>query len=276
MEKPTIQHTLPSGIWGFFALSFIFSWIVWGAMLALPLPDDLMFPLLILGAFGPTVAAIYLVYRYGNAAAKKDFWSRVISVKRIGWLWYPAILLIFPAIYLLGYFIYTFFGGEQPPVASLFSGLDSASAILMFTFVMLVAGPVSEELGWRGYVLDPLQQKYGKDLGSFILGMFWILWHLPLFFIEGTSQHAKGFGFQFWSWSFQLITLSFIFTWVYNHTNRSILGAILLHLMANLAYPTNLEPTGELVFTAVRALIVLVIVLAWRQKESVKEELVMV
>ncbi len=273
MNKPTIQQTGLSGTWGFFILSFIFSWLVWGAMLAFPLPGNLMLPLLILGAFGPTFAAIYLVQRYGNSAAKHDFWSRVFSVKRVPILWWLVILLIMPAIYFLGYYIYSFFGGVQPPVASLFSGLDSASAILLFAFVMLMAGPVSEELGWRGYVLDPLQQKYGAIAGSFILGVFWILWHLPLFFIEGTSQHAKGFGYQFWSWSFQLIALSFIFTWVYNNTNRSILGAIILHLLANMAYPTNLEPTGELIFTLIRLAIVVSIVLAWKRRVNVKEEL---
>ncbi|MEJ8804185.1 type II CAAX endopeptidase family protein [Pontibacter sp. H249] len=276
MEKPLIQHTALSSIWGFFTLSFALSWVVWGAMLALPLPGYLLLPLLILGAFGPTFAAIYLVHRYGNPAAKQDFWNRVISFKRITWGWYLVILFFFPAIYLLGYFIYSYFGGTQPPVASLFSGLDSFSAVLLFAFVMVMAGPVSEELGWRGYVLDPLQQKYGAIGGSIVLGIFWILWHLPLFFIEGTSQHAKGFGYQFWSWSFQLIMLSFVFTWVYNNTNRSILGAILLHLMANLAYPANLEPTGELIFTAIRVLIVLTIVLAWKRKAGIRENLVVV
>ncbi|WP_299704122.1 type II CAAX endopeptidase family protein [uncultured Pontibacter sp.] len=265
-----------AGIWGFFALSFIFSWLVWGTILALPIPDDLLLPIIILGAFGPSFAAIYLVHRYGHAAEKRDFWSRVFSFKRIGWLWYLVILLIFPAIYFLGYFIYSFFGGVQPPIAGLFSGLDTPSAILTFALIMLFAGPVSEELGWRGYVLDPLQEKYGAIKGSLILGLFWIGWHLPLFFIEGTSQHAKGFGIPFWSWSFQLIMLSFVFTWVYNHTNRSILGAILLHLMANMAYPTNLDPTGEAIFTVLRLLIVLAIVYAWKRKGVVRDELVMV
>ncbi|MBC5993220.1 type II CAAX endopeptidase family protein [Pontibacter cellulosilyticus] len=273
MGKASLQYTELASIWGFFGLSFLFSWAVWGAMLALSLPADLMLPLLILGAFGPTFAAVYLMHRYGNAANIRDFWTRVISFKKIGWEWYLVILSIFPAIYLLGYYIYSYFGGEQPPVASLFSGLDSFSAILLFAFVMIFAGPVSEELGWRGYVLDPLQQKYGSAGGSLILGIFWILWHLPLFFIEGTSQHAKGFGYQFWSWSFQLIMLSFVFTWIYNNTNRSILGAILLHLMANLAYPTNLEPTGELIFTAIRVLVVLAIVWAWKQKSVIRQDL---
>ncbi|MDX5420851.1 MAG: hypothetical protein LPK14_01240, partial [Hymenobacteraceae bacterium] len=96
MGKPIIHQTSMSGIWGFFALSFIFSWLVWGTMLALPLPGNLMLPLLILGAFGPTFAAIYLVHRFGNTAAKQDFWSRVFSTKRIGLIWWLLILLIFP------------------------------------------------------------------------------------------------------------------------------------------------------------------------------------
>lgn len=268
-SKPAV-----ASIWGFFALSFAFSWLVWGAILALPLPDDLLLPCIILGAFGPSFAAIYLVQRYGQAAEKRDFWSRVFSFSRIGWAWYLVILLIFPAIYFLGYYIYSFFGGTQPPVASLFSGLDSPSSILIFALIMLFAGPVSEELGWRGYVLDPLQEKYGAMVGSLILGLFWIAWHLPLFFIEGTSQHAKGFGFQFWSWSFQLIMLSFVFTWVYNHTHRSILGAILLHLMANIAYPTNLDLTGEVIFTLLRLIIVLGIVVAWKREKPISLTLV--
>ena len=137
----------------------------------------------------------------------------------------------------------------------------------MFAFVMIMAGPVSEEFGWRGYVLDPLQGKYGRIVGNLILGFFWILWHLPLFFIDGTSQYAKGFGYQFWSWSFQLIALCFIFSWVYNNTNRSILGAIILHLLANMAYPTNLEPTGEMIFTLLRLFIIATIVLSWKRKD---------
>ncbi|WP_439881607.1 CPBP family glutamic-type intramembrane protease [Pontibacter sp. MBLB2868] len=272
-----MEHVKPqsklAGIAGFFTLSFAFSWLVWGAVLAFPFPDELLLPLIIFGAFGPTFAAIFLVQRYYSSEAKHEFWNRVISVRRIGWAWYLVIFLIFPAIYLLGYYIYSFFGGVQPPVESLFSGLETPADFLVFALIMLLGGPVAEELGWRGYVLDPLQKKYGSVMGSVVLGIIWILWHLPLFFIEGTSQNAKGFGVQFWSWSFQLIAISIIFTWVYNNTNRSILAAILLHLMANMSYPTDLEPMGELIFTAVRIVVILAIVLAWKRKVTPQSEL---
>ncbi|WP_276498074.1 hypothetical protein [Pontibacter litorisediminis] len=51
-------------------------------------------------------------------------------------------------------------------------------------------------------------------------------------------------------------------------------NAIVLHLLANTASPTNLAPTGALIFTIVRALVVLTVVLAWKRKGSIKERLV--
>ncbi|PRY13153.1 hypothetical protein CLV24_10667 [Pontibacter ummariensis] len=274
MRDSYLKQREPSKPWTFFALSFAFSWVVWGAVLAVPMPESLLLPVIILGAFGPTFAAVFLVQASSDKETRGDFWNRVLSLKRIGWRWYLFIFLFFPAIYLLGYYVYSFFGGSQPPVESLFSGLETPADALIFALIMILGGPVAEELGWRGYVLDPLQEKWGALKGSAILGFFWICWHLPLFFIEGTSQHAKGFGFQFWSWSFQLVFLSIVFTWVYNNTNRSILAAVLLHLMANMAYPVNLEPVGEAIFTVIRLLIVLAIAFAWRQKPSVKKQLI--
>lgn len=257
----------------FFTLTFIFSWLVWGAIILFNPSDDLILPLIFLGAFGPTFVAIYLVQRHGSSAEKRDFWKRVISFRRIGWKWYFFIFLIFPAILFLGYPVYSLLGGEVPKADTFTGGVETPADFIFLLVIMLLGGPLAEELGWRGYALDPLQQKWGPVKASILLGIIWVAWHLPLFFIEGTSQHAKGFGVAFWSWSFQIIAISIIFTWVYNNTKRSILSAVLLHLMANIAYPTNLDPTGEAVFTGVRLLVVLAIVVPWLQKPSSEKQL---
>lgn len=44
-------------------------------------------------------------------------------------------------------------------------------------------GPLSEELGWRGCALDALQTKWGALASSLVVGFFWSVWHVPLFFI---------------------------------------------------------------------------------------------
>lgn len=151
----------------------------------------------------------------------------------------------------------------MPDFSTYFSGLDNLESVAFFLIFMLLGGPLAEELGWRGYILDPLQEKWGKFRGSMILGFVWLVWHLPLFFIEGTSQYQKGFGISFWSWALQIMVLSVIFTWMYNHTHRSILAAVLLHFMANFAYPLNLDVQGEIIFTGVRMIVISPILISW-------------
>lgn len=58
--------------------------------------------------------------------------------------------------------------------------------------VLGLAGPLSEEFGWRGYVQPSLRQYYGRVAVTVVLGAAWGLWHVPLFFREGTGQYDKG------------------------------------------------------------------------------------
>ena len=53
---------------------------------------------------------------------------------------------------------------------------------------MIFFGGGQEELGWRGYILDPLEERLGPWLGNLVLAVVWAVWHVPLFFIPGTSQ----------------------------------------------------------------------------------------
>jgi len=255
----------------FLLLTFLFSWVVWGTMIIFPPADALFIPLLILGAFGPSIVALILVFREGGLPSLKEFANRVWDFKRISWKWYLFIFLFFPAVLVVGYTVIYLIDGEVPDPNTYIGGISTTSDFLFFLIFMILAGPLSEELGWRGYILEPLQEKLGKLRASLIIGFYWALWHLPLFFIVGTSQSQKGFGIAFWSWVVQLFFLSIIFTGVYNATRKSILAAILLHLMANFAYPLNLDTTGEIIFTIVRFAIIIPIVVVWSKNISKQE-----
>lgn len=266
--KAAVNHKHPRV---FLGATFIFSWFVWGMMIIFPPAEKFFIPLLFLGAFGPSIVALFLVFQEGGIQSLLEFAIRVFDIRKISWQWYLFIFLFFPIVLVIGYVLIFLLGGEIPDLNTYFEGIKSSSDFFYLVIFMLLGGPLAEELGWRGYILEPLQEKWGKLKSSLIIGFFWILWHLPLFFIEGSSQSQKGFGIAFWSWVLQLLFLSIIFTWVYNLTQRSILAAILLHLMANFAYPLQLEPTGEIVFTIVRFAILIPIIMTWQGKNYKQE-----
>ena len=98
---------------------------------------------------------------------------------------------------------------------------------IMFLLPLLILGPLSEELGWRGYALDRLQTRWNSLVSSLIVGSLWALWHLPLFHIPGTAQNLYDLTFP--GFFVGLLALSVLYTWVFNNTSSSIWSAVFFH-----------------------------------------------
>lgn len=215
----------------YLTLTFGFSWTFW--LFSINSPFYKLF--IVIGAFGPSIGAILTIGFTRNKIIKKSFFQRCYSFKLISFKWLTFIILIFPVIMFLSLLISKFLGLENN--YSLSDNFTGLVAFLIFIIIIFIAGPLSEELGWRGFLLDYLTSRFNLSNASIILGIIWILWHLPLFYLKGTSQYSLGLGtIYFWLWSIQVIMLSIIFTTVYYATNRSILSAILLHFMSNFTY----------------------------------------
>jgi membrane protease YdiL (CAAX protease family) len=218
-----------------------------------------------LGGFGPSVAAIILIYRSQGRERRRSFWNRVLSFKRISAGWYLFIVLIFPLLFGLSFLIDQALGYPQPAFPTLGAIKENPISLLGLVILGIITGPISEELGWRGFALDRFQPRCGPGMATLIIGLFWGLWHLPLFFIQGTTQYRWGFGsLRFWLFLLASFPLSAIFTWVANHNNRSILSAILLHFTynftLNLIYPFPARifvyETGMLFVTAIGMMLI--------------------
>jgi membrane protease YdiL (CAAX protease family) len=199
----------------------------------------------ILGGFGPSVAGIIMIYRNQKKEKRRDFWKRVIDFKRISVGWYLFIILLYPTLFGLSILIDRLIGNPIPKFEVL--GQIAANPILVVGMLVtgIITGPLSEELGWRGYALDQLQARWSPLVSSLILAPVWWAWHLPLFFMRGTTQYKWGLNSaSFWLFTISIVPLSILMTWVYNNNKKSILAAILLHFMANtvfgLVYPFSL------------------------------------
>jgi uncharacterized protein len=190
------------------------------------------------GSLSPLAAALVLLSkrkRLGGEKPVRDFLLRIVDVRRIRALWLVPILLFFPLRVLLSGLIDAALGGpgiEQEGMARL---IEQPIMIVPMLLFWLVFGPVPEEPGWRGYALDGLKQRLPALTSGIIIGLFWLPWHLPLFFIEGTWQSSHlGFGtLPFLYWAVSLLAESVLYVWIYNNTDRSILAAVLFHFSGN-------------------------------------------
>lgn len=63
------------------------------------------------------------------------------------------------------------------------NALMIANLLLMpVLFFLQAATFFGEEYGWRGFLQDKMQRKFGKRLGVILLGVIWECWHMPLWF----------------------------------------------------------------------------------------------
>jgi len=98
------------------------------------------------------------------------------------------------------------------------------------TFVqLLLFGGQWEELGWTGYALPKLQERFanhrnGALFAALTLGIFRAIWHLPLF-LAGKMYWFDIFVFSF---GFQIII-----AWLYQRSGKSVPAVMLFHFMSN-------------------------------------------
>jgi uncharacterized protein len=119
-----------------------------------------------------------------------------------------------------------------------------------FTFIVLLPTLLlPEEVGWRGYALPQLENLLSPPLAALVLGVLWVGWHTPLFFMHG-SLLAAMYPFRsaaFVGWSAGLISLSFIMSVVHRRTRSSTLAAILLHFAFNATAGLLRPPVGTMI-----------------------------
>lgn len=238
-RNPATQAT-----WMYFLMAFGFSWLFWIPAIfiqgnVLESPGAI---LLGLGGIGPAVSGIFFTYLNKDKESRKEYWQRVFDLKRIGAPWYLVILLAYPLVTVLLAWVEN---GQVQITQAFQEVLMQPVRILPFTLFIFIFGPLPEELGWRGFALDGLQRRMNALKASVLLGTCWALWHLPLFFMEGSYQNELGFGSAA-CWRFMLFAVvgSIFFTWIFNNTQRSTLSAMLFHFSTN--YTGNIfEVTAE-------------------------------
>lgn len=241
--RPALAHP-----WVYFVATYLWSGLFGGIAIFLNLSMETAFGLVfvLLAAIGPMVMGIAFTYLTRDQEGRREYWRRVISLRRIPARWYLVILLFVPILNGLAALLDVLSGGTGATWGETALNFLANPASILLSILFATLFPFIEELGWRGYALDRLQERNSALVSSLILGTVWSLWHLPTFFIRDSYQAGLGIGTPaFWLFFAGIIPLTFVFTWIYNNTGRSTLAVILFHAMVNF--------TGELFTLTERA-----------------------
>jgi membrane protease YdiL (CAAX protease family) len=185
-----------------------------------------------LGALSASLAAIVLVLIEGRKGGVRELLSRAL-IWRVGIRWWAPVLffMIVPSVAAL--YLYHLLGG---PVVD-WSGLQPLYTVIPNIIFLTIAAGIGEEFGWRGFLLPRLQSHHNALVSGLIVGVAWATWHVPLFFIEGTSQYKQqlegGLLPVILGYAVFVIVQSVQFTWLFNNTKGSVLLAAVFHGASN-------------------------------------------
>lgn len=233
----------------FLVITYCFSWLVWmpGILSSKHIIGSIPWkPLFAIGTCGPMVAAIYCKSQSGGWRGVKE-WLSVGFSKKIPagiWLFMIVVPFLIPA---MGLSFFQAFGYSIDPLPV----FESPLLVLPSFILMVTIGGGQEEYGWRGFLLEQLDETRKPWQSDLIMIGFHSFWHLPLFFISFTAQYYYPF------WIFLLFGAGFtlLINQIYRRTGKSLLAAILFHGLVN----TGLEifpPVGPFVHFSYGALII--------------------
>ncbi|MBP0973317.1 MAG: CPBP family intramembrane metalloprotease [Oscillospiraceae bacterium] len=195
----------------------------------------------------------------------KNAFSDKLSIK-----WIIISVCISFAVYIVSLGILITVSGKS--IGQLFNK-EFALNPLMFLLV-LVSGPLGEELGWRGYYLTSKAKRYSVLKASLITGLVWSFWHLPLWFLRG----GNGIDLLIYILAFIVQTTSqtVVFGYIYTK-HRNLVYTILIHTFDNfLAGTLVVDATSRMasafyiIQAAVYVIAALVTILIYKKSEITK------
>jgi len=254
----------------YFLGAFAFSWFFWliGVLasfnvFSLPFPNTV---LLVVGAHGPLVSAVWLTHREKGWVGVRGLLRAGfdLKVKPIWWLWMLGIPFVLGALAVWLAASQTGYQADRTLLSQPLMVLPT------FLFMFFLGGSFQEEFGWRGYALPRLLRLWNPLGASIILGLIWGTWHWPLFYMTGVSQQYMPFGL------FVLLAAAFsvLFTWFFNSTGRNLFTALFFHAAINTSFslfpPVEMAENGNqaaFTYTVVLYLLVTAVVVfaSWKK-----------
>jgi membrane protease YdiL (CAAX protease family) len=210
----------------FIVFTLLYSWTLW--LLMILSNEGLLpfkFPTNFLGSFGPAVGALIVTGIIQGKTGLKNILKSLINWKTSVWSYLFAIFFIIAVYITAAGIIYLI----DPTLLKLQKLPGVAEIIIYFFVIAIIGGPLGEEIGWRGFLQPELLKRFNPAITSLFIALIWLLWHIPLFWLEGAVQEGGSIIY----FALSVFAMAFLFTLLYIKSNGSLLLAILFHTMIN-------------------------------------------
>ena len=200
-KSMTALEPVPADTWtrrhrliSYFALAYAISWPLW--LLSRLAGGTVGTVLLVLGAFGPPLAAAITIRLSGGSLSG---WLRAIIRWRVPVRFYGYALGLPVSIMAVMNVVLAALG-QEPEISLLVGRIPAYAQTLLITAVIFGG---QEEPGWRGFALPRLEERHAPLVATLILGLGWGVWHIPLYGLAGFVVP---------------LVLAFFYSWLYNRT----------------------------------------------------------
>jgi len=185
------NHPVPT----YFALTFAISWglvlLVVGGPGGIPgTPEQTkkLLPIVVLAMLvGPSLAGILLTGLAYGRAGFRELLSRLIRW-RVGVRWYAVAILTTPVLAAAA--LLALLPTSPVFIPGIVASGNKASLLLSGIVAGLSAG-IFEELGWTGFAVPRLRQRYSVLTTGLIVGFLWGAWHYLVAFLGGGNASGK-------------------------------------------------------------------------------------
>jgi uncharacterized protein len=187
--------------------------------------EDLFGNLPFFFGMGPLIAAVIITMIYRGASGIKELFMKAIKW-RVSFSWYIAALILPVISQWAGLFLWQAFTNTSITLPSFSNHLSSWIQISLISTIYYI----TEELGWRGFMLPRLLSMNSWMKASIIVGIIWSLWHYPLWLTSAWATSGS------WLDAFQMVAAntifatgaSFLLTAIFRKT-ESVLLAMIFH-----------------------------------------------
>lgn len=221
---------------GFFTLAYLLSWSVFGiGFLNADPAQELqgMRTYILIGSFGPTMAALIMLSISSEPRKALKEWALSLVRVKVHPLVYFLALLLPPVVAAIVMYIFGITPRQEHPTFLVYVTLIAMAPVNGMSTVLVGAGPLGEEPGWRGYALPRLLERMGDVKQSFVLGVIWAAWHLPVMIALPEWRSDVELSGFIPTYLVGVISVTYIITKIWRWSHGSVFLAIWFHGIVN-------------------------------------------